>query len=129
MAKIVIAGDAVVITSALKMEDLKTLEKYRPESMILYDEEKSPVFRIGIASCTGSIGAYCAEFNGASHDENGYATLTMMLSQGEGDARERVAEIVGSAIIKLDELEEKLFPVLHEVQHERDRVLEKIEVV
>lgn len=35
MAKIVIAGDAVVVTSAMKLEDIKTIEKYRPKELVL----------------------------------------------------------------------------------------------
>lgn len=31
MAKITIAGDAAVVTSAMKLEDIKTIEKYRPQ--------------------------------------------------------------------------------------------------
>ena len=35
MAKITIAGDAVVVTSALKLEDIKTIEKYRRNALVL----------------------------------------------------------------------------------------------
>ena len=37
MAKITIAGDAVVITSTQKLEDIKLLEKYRPKALCLYE--------------------------------------------------------------------------------------------
>ena len=33
MAKIIIAGDAAVIQSSAKFEDIKTLEKYNPKSL------------------------------------------------------------------------------------------------
>ena len=39
MAKIVIAGDAVVITSALKLEDIKTIAKYNPKALTLMGGE------------------------------------------------------------------------------------------
>lgn len=35
MAKITIAGDAVVITSSLKLDDIKTIAKYRPKALTL----------------------------------------------------------------------------------------------
>ena len=35
MAKITIAGDAAVVTSAMKLEDIKTIEKYRPKELVL----------------------------------------------------------------------------------------------
>ena len=49
MAKIVIAGDAVVVTSAMKLEDIKTIEKYRPKELVLKGGEdgKEPIFGVG----------------------------------------------------------------------------------
>ena len=35
MAKIVIAGDAVVVKSELKLEDIKTIEKYNAKALTL----------------------------------------------------------------------------------------------
>mgnify|MGYP007102082194 CR=1 FL=1 len=35
MAKITIAGEAVIITSALKLEDIKKVQKYRPKELVL----------------------------------------------------------------------------------------------
>ena len=51
MAKIMVAGDAVVVTSDMKLEDIKLVKKYRPEALTLFEgegEEKEPVFKIGI---------------------------------------------------------------------------------
>ena len=46
MAKITIAGDAAVVTSAMKLEDIKTIEKYRPKELVLKGGEdgKEPIF-------------------------------------------------------------------------------------
>ena len=57
MAKIVIAGDAIVVTSAMKLEDIKTIEKYRPNALTLMGSEdgKEPIFAIGTTEGCGNI--------------------------------------------------------------------------
>lgn len=57
MAKIVIAGDAIVVTSAMKLEDIKTIEKYRPNALTLMGGEdgKEPIFAIGTTEGCGNI--------------------------------------------------------------------------
>mgnify|MGYP000937705903 CR=1 FL=1 len=59
MAKIVIAGDAVVVTSAMKLEDIKTIEKYRPKELVLKGGEdgKEPIFGVGTTHGAGNINA------------------------------------------------------------------------
>ena len=48
MAKVVIAGDAVVITSSMKLEDLLTIAKYRPDALVLKggEDNKEVIFRV-----------------------------------------------------------------------------------
>ena len=48
MAKIVIAGDAVIVTSTMKLEDIKTIAKYRPKALTLMGGEdgKEPIFAV-----------------------------------------------------------------------------------
>lgn len=131
MAKIVIAGDAVVVTSALKLEDIRTIEKYRPKALTLLGGEdgKEPVFAIGITDGCGSINQVGASFGRESHDEDKYATITMVTGTGAtGDIKEWVADRIGTAIISLNKLEEKLPAVLAEIEAEKAEVLSNITV-
>lgn len=75
MAKIVIAGDAVVITSALKLSDIKTVEKYRPNELILKGGEdgKEPIFALGTTTGSGNINAVGASFGREASDGSGLA--------------------------------------------------------
>ena len=60
MAKVIIAGDAVVVKSAIKYEDLKAVKKYRPEALTLKGGEdgKEPIFSVFVKdSGAGSINA------------------------------------------------------------------------
>lgn len=131
MAKITIAGDAVVVTSAMKLEDLKTIAKYRPEALTLKGGEdgKEPIFAISVVRGSGEINKYGATFGSESHDDEKLATITMSAGfSGETDIKEFVADQIGSAIIKLSELEDKLPEVLADIRSEKAAVLSSISV-
>lgn len=131
MAKITIAGEAVVITSALKREDIELLEKYRPDALILKGGEdgKKPIFRIATTTGAGDINKYGASFGGETHDEAKLATITMMSGVVGEDIREAVAEKVGTAILNLNKLEATLPEVLEEISAEKAAIMDNIQVI
>lgn len=131
MAKIVIAGDAVVVTSSLKLEEIRTVEKYRPNELVLKGGEdgKEPIFAIGVTDGCGNINEVGASFGRETHDEEKLASITMCTGAGiTGDIKEWVAERIGGAIIKLNKLEEKLPAVLEEIEAENAEVMSNITV-
>lgn len=130
MAKIVIAGEAVVITSAMKLEDLETIKKYRPKALTLMGGEdgKEPVFAIDVTSGNGNITKFGAAFNSASHDDAKLATITMTACGATGDIKEWVADQLGCAIINLNKLEATLPDVLKSIAAEKTAVLSNITV-
>lgn len=133
MAKVIVAGDAVVVTSALKYEEIKTLEKYRGKALVLMggEEGKDEVFRIGTAKPgkAGSINKYGATFNAANGE--GFATLTMsdLGHPGSEDVKEWLADLIGEAIINLNALEETIPAALQQVADQKAKVLEGIAVL
>ena len=130
MAKIVIAGEAVVVTSAIKLEDLCKVAKYRPDALVLKGGEdgKEPIFRIGVCSGTGKINKYGAEFGAETHDDAKLATITLVTDALEGDIREAVAEAIGASILNLNKLEETIPAVLAEIDAEKAAILGNITV-
>lgn len=131
MAKIVIAGEAAVITSSMKLEDLRTIRKYRPDALVLKggDDGTEPIFAISVAtSGGGDINQYGATFATESHDGAKLATITLVGLPGGENIREAVAECVGSAIISLNKIEETLPGVLAEIAAEKQAVLSNITV-
>lgn len=130
MAKITIAGDAYVVTSAKTLEEIETLEKYRPDALKLFnineDGRKEVVFAVGSTKGEGAITQYGASFSGVTHDEQKLATITMHLPAGTEDAVEYVAEKVGTAIINLNKVEAALDTALAEVVAEKAKVRENI---
>lgn len=131
MAKVTIAGQAIVVTSTMKLSDLETIKKYRPEALTLYEgegKEKEPVFAIGISSGNGNIGTYGAEFNRANAE--GFAQLTMgVCVTPEEDVKDFVTEEIGRPLLKLNKLEETLASVVSEINAETAAIEQNITVV
>lgn len=130
MAKITIAGDAIVITSSLKLEDIKTVQKYRPEALLLHDEDNEPVFCVGITDGAGNITKYGAEFGRETRDDEKKATMTLIYtSDDEGiDIKEAVVDNIGAAILSLNKIEETVPAVLGEIKAEKERIMENITI-
>lgn len=130
MAKITIAGEAIIIKSALKLEDIRTIQKYRPEALVLMGGEdgKDPIFAIGVTNGSGNINDVGASFGRESYDEDKLAVITMVADGVTGDPKEWVADRIGSAVMRLNELEAKLPAVLEELAGQKAAVLEAITV-
>jgi hypothetical protein len=133
MAKVTIAGDAAVVTSSMKLEDLKTIAKYRPKALSLRGGEdgKELIYSIAVSKYGGSgeINKNGAVFASASHDEHKLATITMHIGDiGDGDIKEIVADQIGTAITNLNKLEETLPDVLEEIAVEKTAVMNNISV-
>ena len=129
MAKISIAGQAVVVTSAMALEDIKTIKKYRPKALILKGGEdgKEPIFALGIGE--GKINPVGASFNQATRDEAKLATLTMTTNFDGEDIVAFVTDTLGGALMNLNKLEETLPAVLAEIAAEKATIQQNITVV
>lgn len=131
MAKVTIAGNAVVVTSALKLEDLATIKKYRDKALTLMGGEnnKEEIFTIDVGNggC-GEINAYGAYFCNATHDAEKKACITMCMEGATGDIKEFVTDKLGAAIIHLNKLEQVLPGILEEISAEKATIMENITV-
>lgn len=132
MAKVTISGDAVVITSAVKLEDYKKVKKYRPNALVLMGGEdgKEPIFRVGVLpNGAGSIGKYGAEFAKETRDEEKLACITMLFTgSSEANIKEAVADEIGAAVLNLNKLEATIPGVLEEIAAAKAQILESITV-
>lgn len=129
MAKIVIAGQAIVVTSEMSLEDIKTIKKYRPDALVLKGGEdgKEPVFALSVGN--GNINSVGASFCEETRDEAKKATLTMTTSYDGEDIEGFVTDKIGTAIINLNKLEATLPAVLEEIAAEKAAIKENITVV
>ena len=130
MAKINVTGEAVVITSAAKLSDLKNIAKYRPEALKLMGgkDGKELLFTVGVdEKSSGGINSNGAIFGRASRGE-GFAEITKLMPGIEGDVKEAIVEEMGGALLKLNALEAQLPAVVNEIAADKAKVMEAITV-
>ena len=129
MANIKITGQAIVVTSSMRLEDIKTIKKYRPGALVLKGGEdgKEPIFALGVGE--GRINSIGASFNQATRDDAKLATLTMTTTYDGDDIQGFVSDTLGAAIINLNKLEETLPAVLEEIEAEKACIAANISVV
>ncbi len=132
MARITIAGDAVVITSTQTLEDIKTLEKYRPSALTLYEEnengKKVAAFKIGSTTGEGSVSPYGISFGGVTHDDQRLATVTLPAPTGAADIKDAVADKYGSAVLALEKVEAQISDAVAAVAADREAVKANITI-
>ena len=128
MAKVTIAGNSYVITSAISMADLETVKKYRPSALAITDPEtKETLFKVGLGS--NSISDYGVCFGGVSNDEDKLATATLPIPPNVEDAKEFILDIAGLAIANLNKVEAGITDALEEVRAERDAIAQNIRII
>lgn len=131
MANITIVGDAVIVTSKLKLEDLATVKKYRREALTLRGGEdgKEPVFAIAVGASdgNGSIDSNGAVFCRA--DAEGKAIITLVQSGNPATIVDAVADTYGGPLTSLNKLEAQIETVAAEVAAEREAVRSSITVI
>lgn len=130
MAKTKIFGEAIVITSTLKLDDLKAVSKYYKEKLNLYGGEDGKDLLFGIRVASSGMGALAAQgafFAPTSRVEGGFATITMTVPAGVEDAKKWMVEEHGGALMHLAELEKKLPDVVAKIVADEKAVAESIE--
>lgn len=131
-ATISVVGEAVVVTSNLLLDDIKSVAKYRPEKLQLKGgvDDKEVVFVIGVASnARGSLNSVGAEFGNIPQDDTGYATITIDRPRVDGmGTKEAVAERIGTAILDINKMEAILPAVIEEIANEKAAIMENITV-
>lgn len=129
MAKTKIFGDSVVITSSVKLADLKNVAKYAPKALILKGGEdgKEEIFGISVGEGAGHINSWGATFAPSTRDAEGRATITMMIPASVTDAKDWMVEDFGGALMNLAKVEEKLPEVIAEIAANKKAVEDSIE--
>lgn len=127
MAKILIAGSALVIKSGYSLDEIKTLEKYRPKALTIFEEDgKTELFKVGTTKGDGSIGTFGASFGRSSADDDKKATITISIPADVTDAKKYAEDTVGVAIVYLNKVEDQIPDALASVEEERAKVRENI---
>ncbi len=132
MAKITIAGDALIVTSSKTLEALKTLEEYNPDALRLFEDNKDgkreEIFRVSTTADKGSINQYGASFASATHNEEKLAAITMSIPTGTENATEYAVKRVGKAVLLLNRVEDGIDTALAAISSEMDEIRSNIVV-
>lgn len=130
--KATVVGSAVVITSNVKLEDIKTVKKYDPDKLVLMggEENKEPVFAFGITDGPGKVNKFGMEFS-ATPNAEGKAIVTLMLpAEGiePGQIKEYIADKIGAQLVLAGKLERQVPDALAAINAERAAVMETITI-
>lgn len=129
-ATAVVTGSALVITSSATPEQLKTMKKYRPQALKLFDGEgsaKKEVFMVSIGPGAGFISKDGAVFSERTN-KHGKATITMDIPEDVADVKEWAADMLGVSILNLRKTEKQFAAMLADVQKEKEAVAAAIVV-
>ena len=111
-----IIEDACVITSQLKLEDIKKVQKIRPKALSLYSTDCEgnieEIFKVA-AGNSSSISSYGIVFNKAN--KNGYATITTLFPEHVKDKKEWILNNYAKLFVMLKEVEKNVKHELTEI--------------
>lgn len=125
-AKVTVVGEAAVITSALKLEDIQTAKKFRPDALKLI-EDKQTVYAIDVTErSSGAINNVGATFS-TTTDAEGRATITLNADRST-DIKEEIQNKIGLALLKLKKIEDNFAEALAGINADKAAIAELIDV-
>lgn len=127
MANIKVIGDAMIVTSAIKMEDIKLLQCLDADGLIARDKDDEPVYAV-FTGDSGFMGDTGIRFTGA--DSNGFATVTILLPPASQTQREEyIKEKYAMAITALQTMEELLAEYLVDFKTKYNEAMQAVEFI
>ena len=126
--KVLVAGCACVIFSALAPDEIRHLQLLHPEALKLVDEgTKETLFRIEMTEegQPGDIEDHFARFSSTT-DAKGKATITIVLDPTADDKPGLVRDKLSKAIQKLIRTENQALKALPKLEEEEKEILDQI---
>lgn len=124
-----LVGRTLVVTSSQTMEDLKLLERFKPEVLCEKDENGNHVFGIGTGSVP-SLTPSGVTFTSKSIEEPHYACLTMTLPETVEDVSSAAECFIGmcglDALDKIEKIEAALSDAIEEVNEKMANIQKKM---
>lgn len=115
------------LTSTLTVEDIQLVQKYRPAALKKKDADGNDIFGMSYVEGRPCVCAHGITFGAASH-EGGYAMIVAALPETTPgvDVKERIADIVGSALTYINELEASVPGVVAAIRSERAAIINSV---
>ena len=108
MAKVIIAGNACVLLSALMLDEIKELRQNHPEALSLKDGMGKTILTIDLDQDSAGHVAEDQVVFGPTASREGKATITLLIDPEEEDIVGMIREKIGNSLMKLTELENKI---------------------
>ena len=127
-ARVLVAGCACVIFSALTPDEIRRLQRLHPEALKLVDEDsKETLFRFDMAEEgePGEIEGEFARFS-STPDAKGKATITIVIDPSAEDKPGLVRDKLGKAIQNLIRTESQALKALPQLEEEEKEVSDQI---
>jgi len=124
MANVKIAGNTIILTSTVTLEQIKRIEKHRSEALEIRNAKDEIVFRVGTGS--NSFNAHGASFNAATLDNRELAFISLQIPTGVTDAKRYFAETFGQPHLQLKTVESRLAGVLTAVESEITEIMNDV---
>ena len=123
-----IIEDACVITSQLKLEDIKKVQKIRPKALALYTTDCEgnieEIFKVAAGS-SSSISSFGIVFNKAN--KNGFATITTLFPEHVKDKKGWILDNYAKLFVMLKEVEKNVKHELTEIAEMFNNIENEIE--
>lgn len=128
MAKMIIAGNAIVIKSTLNLEDIKQIGLFDHKSLVMRDDEGHALFGV----CVSERGHGTMDRNGVTFDRqadsNGAAVVTLPIPSDVGNKKEYAADTYGQPLSMLTKFESTLLGRAQVLKDNRAATIAAIEV-
>lgn len=125
-----VMGGVAVIESSMKLNDLKTIYKFRPKMLELKTADgKDVLYSVAtLKSGAGSMNKVGACF-GVNATAAGNATITLELPEDCADPKAYLEDKLGASILYLNKIEEAAADVLADITAERESIRSNINVL
>lgn len=133
--KIAINSNTFVATSTIKVEDIKYLAKVKPDALKVADLDKDgnviKEFAVAYRPGAPKVNAAGINFDGATHDENGFATISGSIPADKTTAeaaKDYVADYLGGALEYVNRLESSIGTETAALKAAREALLSTIAI-
>lgn len=133
MAKLKLIGDVVVLQSEKKYSDYELVAKYKPEALIVRNEDGDAEFAVSVRENAGEISPYSVVFDSKTRDPEGYALISIPVTGIPRDleaskTKELICDRFYSTVSNVEKIEAKISSVIEEIARERNALINSIEL-
>lgn len=126
--KIKVTGNVAVITSGVKVEDLKKVIKFHGIPVLTEGEKKEPVFAINFKEGNSQLTDVALTYSDV--DSEGFGTATIAVAgKTPTEKKEKFVDTYAKALVKVEKLEAQIAQMLTEANNTVAKVEESIEVI